>query len=69
MMPVFFKFDDVVLFKPAIASGAKITPENLPEDEVPAAALAITNDSRKGAGLVGVRLSVEQGVRSDIGTL
>ena len=60
MMPVFFKFDDVVLFKPAIASGAKLTPENLPKDEVPAAALAITNDSRKGAGLVGVRLSVNK---------
>lgn len=60
MMPVFFKFDDVVLFKPAIASGAKLTPENMPKDEVPAAALAITNDSRKGAGLVGVRLSVNK---------
>ncbi|MGA2917772.1 methyl-coenzyme M reductase-associated protein Mmp3 [Methanoregula sp.] len=60
MMPVFFTFDDVVLFKPAIASGAKITPENLPKDEVPAAALAITNDSRKTAGLVGVRLSANK---------
>ncbi|MFA4877242.1 MAG: methanogenesis marker 3 protein [Methanoregula sp.] len=56
MMPVFFKFEDSVLFKPAIAPGAKIIPENQPVDEVPAAALAITNDSRKGAGLVGVRL-------------
>jgi putative methanogenesis marker protein 3 len=60
MMPVFFKFDDVVLFKPAIAPGTRITPENLPEGEAPAAALAITNDSRKGAGLVGVRLSVNK---------
>lgn len=57
MMPVFFKFDDVVLFKPEIAPGTKITPENIPVDESPAAALGITNDSRKGAGLVGVRLS------------
>jgi putative methanogenesis marker protein 3 len=57
MMPVFFKFDDVVLFKPAIAAGTKITPENQPVEESPAAALGITNDSRKGAGLVGVRLS------------
>nr|WP_321350629.1 methanogenesis marker 3 protein [uncultured Methanoregula sp.] len=56
MMPVFFKFEDTVLFKPAIAPGTKIIPENPPKDEVPAAALAITNDSRKGAGLVGVRL-------------
>ncbi|NLD57447.1 MAG: methanogenesis marker 3 protein, partial [Methanomicrobiales archaeon] len=57
MMPVFFKFDDVVLFKPEIAAGTKITPENIPIKESPAAALGITNDSRKGAGLVGVRLS------------
>jgi putative methanogenesis marker protein 3 len=60
MMPVFFKFDDVVLFKPAIASGAKLIPENIPVEEVPAAALAITNDSRKGSGLVGVRLSANK---------
>ncbi|NMB79414.1 MAG: methanogenesis marker 3 protein [Methanomicrobiales archaeon] len=60
MMPVFFKFDDVVLFKPKIASGTKITPENLPVDESPPAALAITNDSRKGAGLIGVRLSANK---------
>jgi len=57
MMPVFFKFDDVMLFKPAIAPGTKITPENQPSGESPAAALGITNDSRKGAGLVGIRLS------------
>nr|WP_320162263.1 methanogenesis marker 3 protein [uncultured Methanoregula sp.] len=56
MMPVFFKFEDTVLFKPAIAPGTKIIPENQPKDEVPGASLAITNDSRKGAGLVGVRL-------------
>jgi putative methanogenesis marker protein 3 len=60
MMPVFFKFDDVVLFKPAIAPDTKINPENQPVDESPAAALAITNDSRKGAGLVGVRLSANR---------
>jgi putative methanogenesis marker protein 3 len=57
MLPVFFKFDDVVLFKPDIPAGLKINPENMPKDEAPAAALAITNDSRKGTGLVGVRLS------------
>lgn len=60
MMPVFFKFDDVVLFKPAIEPGTKITPENPPVDEAPAAALAITNDSRKGTGLVGVRMSANR---------
>jgi putative methanogenesis marker protein 3 len=60
MMPVFFRYEDVVLFKPAIAPGVKITPENPPVDESPAAALAITNDSRKGSGLVGVRLSANR---------
>jgi putative methanogenesis marker protein 3 len=60
MMPVFFKFDDVVLFKSPIPPGIKINPENTPKDEAPAAALAITNDSRKGAGLVGVRLSANK---------
>ena len=60
MIPVFFKFDDVVLFKSPIPPGTRINPENTPKDEAPAAALAITNDSRKGAGLVGVRLSANK---------
>jgi putative methanogenesis marker protein 3 len=60
MIPVFFKFDDVVLFRSPIPPGIKINPENTPKDEVPAAALAITNDSRKGSGLVGVRLSANK---------
>jgi putative methanogenesis marker protein 3 len=60
MMPVFFRFDDVVLFKPEIPAGLKLNPENTPKDEAPAAALAITNDSRKGTGLVGVRLSASK---------
>jgi putative methanogenesis marker protein 3 len=60
MLPVFFKFDDVVLFKPAIPVGIKLNPENSPVDEAPAAGLGITNDSRKGAGLVGVRLSANR---------
>ncbi len=60
MLPVFFKFDDVVLFKPVIPVGVKINPENPPVDEAPAAGLGITNDSRKGAGLVGVRLSANR---------
>jgi len=57
MMPAFFVFDDVYLFKPKIPTTIKIYPENSPTEEVPAAALGLTNDSRKGAGLVGVRLS------------
>jgi putative methanogenesis marker protein 3 len=57
MMPLFFKFDDVFLFKPEVPRGVNIIPENIPATEVPAASLAITNDSRKGSGMVGVRLS------------
>ena len=60
MMPAFFVFDDVYLFKPKIPTSVKINPENCPAGEVPGAALAITNDSRKGAGLVGVRLSANR---------
>ena len=60
MMPAFFTFDDVFLFKPAIPPGIAIYPENCPVIEARAAALAITNDSRKGAGLVGVRLSANK---------
>jgi putative methanogenesis marker protein 3 len=60
MLPVFFKFDDVVLFKPAIPVDIKINPENSPVEEVPAAGLGITNESRKGAGLVGVRFSANR---------
>lgn len=60
MIPVFFKFDDVVLFRSAVPAGSKINPENTPTGEVPAAALAITNDSRKASGFVGVRLSANK---------
>jgi len=59
-LPLFFKFDDVFLFKPPVPAGEKINPENTPEGEVPAASLAITNDSRKGSGMVGVRLSANR---------
>ena len=60
MLPVFFKFDDVVLFRPEIPVGIRLNQENSPVDEAPAACLGITNDSRKGAGLVGVRLSANR---------
>jgi len=60
VMPLFFAFDDSYLFKPPIPKEVRIHPENVPVDEVPAAALGITNDSRKGAGLVGVRLSANR---------
>ena len=60
MIPVFFKFDDVVLFRSSVPSGTKINPENTPTEEIPAATLAITNDSRKASGFVGVRLSANK---------
>ena len=60
MLPVFMKFDDVVLFRPDIPTGIKINPENTPVDEAPAAGLGLTNDSRKNTGLVGVRLSANR---------
>jgi len=56
-IPFYFKFEDVCLFKPRVGTAVKIIPENTPQGEVPAYSLAMTNDSRKGAGLVGVRLS------------
>jgi len=59
-MPFFFNFEDVFLFKPHIPKGISINSENVPEKEVQADALAMTNDSRKGSGLVGVRRSSNQ---------
>jgi len=60
MIPSFMIFEDVFLFKPKVPTTVKIVPENCPTDEVPAAALAITNDSRKNTGIVGVRLSANR---------
>jgi putative methanogenesis marker protein 3 len=60
MLPVFMKFDDVVLFRPDIPAGVKINPENSPQEESPAAGIGLTNDSRKNTGLVGVRLSANR---------
>jgi putative methanogenesis marker protein 3 len=54
-MPFFFNFEDVFLFKPKIPKGTKINLENMPAEAVPPNTLAMTNDSRKGSGLVGVR--------------
>src|SRR5690606_6648389 len=50
-----FRFEDVSLFRPVIARDVGIIPENVPVGEVPAFTLAMTNDSRRGAGMVGVR--------------
>lgn len=54
-MPLVFTFEDVFLFKPKIGKGVGIIPENTPTGEVPAYTLAMTNDSRRGAGMVGIR--------------
>ncbi len=54
-MPLVFVFEDVFLFKPKIGKGVGIIPENTPTGEVPAYTLAMTNDSRRGAGMVGIR--------------
>ncbi|KAF5087231.1 methyl-coenzyme M reductase-associated protein Mmp3 [Methanoculleus horonobensis] len=54
-MPLVFVFEDVFLFKPKIGKGVGIIPENTPDGEVPAYTLAMTNDSRRGAGMVGLR--------------
>jgi putative methanogenesis marker protein 3 len=56
-LPFFFHFEDVYLFKPDIPKWVTIIPENIPADTVPASSLAITNDSRRGTGLVGVRIT------------
>jgi putative methanogenesis marker protein 3 len=54
-IPFFFSFDDVFLFKPRVPAGVRIDPENTPGAPVPAGVLGMTNDSRKGTGMVGVR--------------
>ncbi|WOX57795.1 methyl-coenzyme M reductase-associated protein Mmp3 [Methanoculleus receptaculi] len=66
-MPLIFIFEDVYLFKPKIEKSVGIIPENTPTDEVPAFILAMTNDSRRGVGMVGVRtvVSTEFGPTSE----
>ncbi len=54
-LPLFFMYEDVYLFKPVIPKGMQILPENTPSGEVPAGTLAITNEARRGAGLIGIR--------------
>jgi len=53
-LPLFFTFEDVFLFKPKVPTGVSINPENIPQEKVPAAALGLTNDARKGTGMVGM---------------
>jgi putative methanogenesis marker protein 3 len=54
-MPLIFKFEDVTLFDPKVSQKITINIENTPKDEVEPFTLAMTNDSRKSTGLVGVR--------------
>ncbi|HXW98625.1 MAG TPA: methanogenesis marker 3 protein, partial [Methanomicrobiales archaeon] len=54
-MRLFFRFEDVALFKAGLREGMRILPEHVPEGEVAAYALGMTNDARKGAGTIGVR--------------
>ena len=56
-LPLFFAFDDVYLFQTEISRTTNVKPENTPDDEVAAGMLAMTNESRKGVGLVGIRTS------------
>ncbi|HTY53080.1 MAG TPA: methanogenesis marker 3 protein [Methanomicrobiales archaeon] len=54
-MRLFFRFEDVSLFRAELREGMRVLPEHLPGAEVPAYALGMTNDARKGAGTIGVR--------------
>ncbi len=56
-LPHIFSFEDVYLFKAGIPMGTTINPENTPEEgtEIAAGTLAMTNDSRRSTGIVGVR--------------
>lgn len=56
-LPHIFSFEDVHLFKADIPQKFRINAENIPEEgtEVPAGTLAMTNDSRKMVGMVGIR--------------
>ena len=52
---LFFRFEDVALFRAELREGMRVLPEHVPRDEVPAWALGMTNDARRGAGTVGMR--------------
>ncbi len=54
-MKLFFRFEDVSLFRAELREGMRVLPENVPQEEVPAFVLGMTNDSRRGAGTIGVR--------------
>ena len=57
-MPVYFVYENTVLFKPAIeaTSYKEILPENKPTGPVPAGSIGISNQVAKKIGFVGVKL-------------
>ena len=54
-LPMLFSFDEVTLFKANIPKTTNVIPENIPVSTVDGGILAMTNDSCKGVGIVGVR--------------
>ena len=54
-LPMLFSFDEVTLFKATIPKSTHVIPENTPVTTVLAGVLAMTNDSCRGVGIVGVR--------------
>lgn len=57
VLPLYFTYEDVYLFNPPISTKTKVHLENTPSEVVPANTLAMTNDSRKGTGTIGVRIN------------
>jgi putative methanogenesis marker protein 3 len=57
-MPVYFVYENTILFKPAIeaTSYKEILPENKPTGPVPAGSIGISNQVAKKIGFVGVKL-------------
>lgn len=57
-MPVYFVYENTILFKPAIeaTSYKEILPENKPTGPVPAGSIGVSNQVAKKIGFVGVRL-------------
>jgi len=57
-LPVFFVYENTVLFKPAVdaVSYKELLPENKPTTTVPAGSIGVSNTVSKKTGLVGVKM-------------
>ncbi len=55
MLPMMYAFDEVFLFGAKIPKTTNVNPEHTPDGEVPPNMLAMTNDSCRGTGTVGIR--------------